>query len=208
LLGGTGLASPTVARSPAPDGTAIPAAGATRHDRPARTRPGALQEERPYAPFHGAQRPQLSVGGGTSLPTGNLGQSQAAGWHGQVSMGYRPAMSPIGFRIDGMYHDLGSDLTNGSNFRTVAVSGNAVVEAPGMAVRPYLVGGAGLYNTKFQGAQSRNNLGLNGGVGLKFRMLDLESFVEARYHTALDATGTGSTERAASFVPITFGISF
>jgi opacity protein-like surface antigen len=155
-----------------------------------------------------AQRPQLSIGGGTSLPTGDLGTSQAAGWHGQVSMGYRPAMSPVGFRIDGMYHDLAAEATSGANFRTVAVSGNAVIEAPGMAVRPYLIGGAGLYNTKFQGVQSRNNLGLNGGVGLKFRMLDLETFVEARYHTALDAAGPSTDQRAANFVPITFGISF
>jgi hypothetical protein len=158
-----------------------------------------------------AQRPQLTIGGGTSLPTSDLGEALAAGWHGMVSMGYRPPMFPLGFRLDGAYHSLGGEQVGGMpdrNFRAVSVTGNVVAEAPGLAVRPYLVGGAGLYNTKLQGLESRNSLGLNGGVGLKFRLMDFESFVEARYHHALDALGSGDDKRAASFVPVTFGISF
>ena len=158
-----------------------------------------------------AQRPQLSLGGGTSLPTGDLGDATAAGWHGQISMGYRPPMFPLGFRVDGGYHDLGGETVGarrGSDFRAISVTGNVVLEAPTMAVRPYVIGGAGLYNTKLQGLASRNNVGLNGGVGLKFRLMDLESFVEARYHGALNAVGDGDTQRSARFVPITFRITF
>jgi len=155
-----------------------------------------------------AQRPQLSVGGGVAVPTGDLGEAQSAGWHGQVSMGYRPPMYPIGFRVDGLYHDMAGDLSAGQNFRTAAVTGNVVLEAPGLAVRPYLIGGVGYYNTKFQGAASRDGVGLNGGVGLKFRLADIESFVEARYHSAMNAIGPDGNERAAGFVPITFGVSF
>ena len=158
-----------------------------------------------------AQRPQLGIGGGTSLPTSDLGEAQAAGWHGLVSMGYRPPMFPLGFRLDGSYHSLAGEQVGGlpdRNFRAVSVTGNVVAEAPGLAVRPYLVGGAGYYNTKLQGLESRDSFGLNGGVGLKFRLMDFESFVEARYHHAIDALGTGNDKRAASFVPVTFGISF
>ena len=155
-----------------------------------------------------AQRPQLSVGGGVAVPTGDLGQAQSAGWHGQVSMGYRPPLFPLGFRVDGLYHDMAGDLEGAANFRTAAVSGNLVLEAPGLVVRPYLIGGVGYYNTKFQNTTSRNDVGLNGGVGLKFRLADLESFVEARYHTAMNAIGPEGNERSARFVPITFGISF
>jgi len=155
-----------------------------------------------------AQRPQISLGGGVSVPTSDLGEVQSAGWHGQVSMGYRPPLFPVGFRVDGLYHDMAGDLAPAQSFRTAAVSGNVVIEAPSLAVRPYLIGGVGYYNTKFEGAPSRNNVGLNGGVGLKFRLADLESFVEARYHTAMDAIGPEGGERSARFIPITFGISF
>ena len=155
-----------------------------------------------------AQRPQLGIGGGVAVPTGDLGQAQSAGWHGQISMGYRPPMFPLGFRVDGLYHDMAGDVPSAASFRTAAVTGNVVLEAPALAVRPYLIGGVGYYNTKFQGLASRDGLGFNGGVGLKFRLADLESFVEARYHTALNAIGPDGNERSASFVPITFGVSF
>ena len=159
----------------------------------------------------GAQaRPQLSVGGGVTLPTGDLGDFTDAGWHGQVSLGYRPPLYPVGFRIDGAYNDLGAS-SGGADFRAISVTGNVVVEAPGLVVRPYLIGGVGLYNTKAGDLDSRNNLGLNGGVGLRFRMMDVDAFVEGRYHAALgafDAGLLGDDERSAQYIPITFGISF
>jgi opacity protein-like surface antigen len=158
-----------------------------------------------------AQRPQVSLGGGASFPTSDLGDAQDAGWHGLVSMGYRPPLLPIGFRIDGMSRRLGAQSVGGSagrDFRAMAVTGNVVLEAPALAVRPYLIGGAGLYNTKFEGAEGRSNAGFNVGAGLRFHLLAFDSFVEARYHTVVDALGTGDNERAAHFVPVTFGISF
>ena len=155
-----------------------------------------------------AQRPQVGIGAGATIPVGDLADVESAGWHGLVTMGYRPAMSPVGFRLDGMYHDLNGEQAALPDFRAIAVTGNVVLEAPGMAVRPYLIAGAGLYNTKVQGFDSKNNLGLNGGAGLKFRLVGFDTFIEARYHTAIDALGPGDNESSASFVPITFGVSF
>ena len=152
-------------------------------------------------------RPQLSVGGGVTLPTGDLGDFTDAGWHGQVSLGYRPPLYPVGFRIDGAYHDLGAS-SGGADFRAISVTGNVVVEAPGLVVRPYLIGGVGLYNTKAGELDGRNNLGVNGGLGLRFRLMELDAFVEGRYHAAFDAFGANDDERSAQYVPITFGISF
>ena len=153
-------------------------------------------------------RPQLSVGGGVSLPTGDLADGVDAGWHGQVSLGYRPPLYPIGFRIDGAYNDFGAKGASTVDFRAISVTGNVVLEAPGLVVRPYLIGGVGLYNTKVSGADGRNNVGLNGGLGLRFRLAEADAFVESRYHAALNAIGSGDGERAAQYVPITFGIAF
>lgn len=156
-----------------------------------------------------AQRPTVGIGGGATFPVSDLGDTQGAGWHGLITMGYRPAASALGFRLDGMYHDMGADDVIGArDLRTIALTGNVVLEMPGTAVRPYLIGGAGLYNTKFQGRSSDNSLGLNAGAGLKFRFMEFDTFIETRYHAALDALERGGEDRAAQFVPVTFGISF
>ena len=156
-----------------------------------------------------AQRPTVGVGGGVTFPVSDLGDENGAGWHGLITMGYRPVNSVLGFRLDGAYHDLGADNVGGArDLRAIALTGNVVLEMPGVAVRPYLIGGAGLYNTKFQGLQSSNNLGLNGGAGLKFRFMEFDTFVEARFHAALDAINRGGEDRSAQFVPVTFGFSF
>ena len=153
-------------------------------------------------------RPQLAVGGGVTLPTGDLADGVDAGWHGQVSLGYRPPLYPIGFRIDGAYNDFGAKGGSTVDFRAISVTGNVVLEAPGLVVRPYLIGGVGLYNTKVSGTDSRNNFGVNGGAGLRFRLAEVDAFVESRYHAALGAIGSGDDERAAQYIPITFGIAF
>lgn len=158
-----------------------------------------------------AQRPQVGLGGGASLPTGDLSEEQGSGFHGLVTMGYRPAMYPIGFRLDGMYHKLDAEarsitLPASEDLRVLAFTGNVVLELPGMAVKPYFIGGGGLYNTKF--VESENNFGVNGGAGLKFRFMDFDTFIEARYHNIFDALGAGDNARSAVFVPITFGVSF
>lgn len=152
-------------------------------------------------------RPQLSLGGGVTIPTGDLGEGTDAGFNGQVSLGYRPPLYPVGFRIDGQYNDLAASNA-GADFRAISVTGNVVIEAPGLVVRPYLIGGVGLYNTKVEGLDGRNNVGVNGGVGLRFRLMDFDAFVEGRYHNAFDAFGIDDDERSAQYVPITFGISF
>ena len=177
------------------------------HSRPFALATLALALTAAAAPAAAQARPQLSLGGGVTIPTGDLGDFTDAGWHGQVSLGYRPPLYPVGFRIDGAYTDLGANNV-GVDFRAVSVTGNVVLEAPGLVVRPYLIGGVGLYNTKVSGLDSRNNLGVNGGAGLRFRLMDFDAFVESRYHAAFDAFGAGDDERAAQYVPITFGIAF
>lgn len=165
------------------------------------------------APAAHAQRPFVHVGGGATFPTGDLEgeEAQDVGWHAMVAMSYRPPAQPFGFRIEGAYHRLDSQEIGGvigPSLRLVTVTANLILEGPGSAVRPYLIGGGGLYNSKFDDAQVRNDLGANGGLGLRFRLLGLDSFVEARYHAAFKALGAAGDERTATFVPVTFGLSF
>ncbi|HEX6632282.1 MAG TPA: outer membrane beta-barrel protein [Gemmatimonadaceae bacterium] len=155
-----------------------------------------------------AQRPHLDLGGGASFPVGTLGDAQDAGWHALVAIGYRPPLSGLGFRLDGSYHRLhspGTGDTPGRDFRALAVTGNVVREGPALAVRPYVLAGAGLYRTELEGGEARTHPGATLGAGLRFHLLAVDAFVEARYHAMLDALPGGGT---GHLVPLTLGITF
>ena len=71
-------------------------------------------------------------------------------------------------------------------------------------MRPYLIGGAGIYGYKsdVSGASTNTDFGLNGGIGASFPLSGFNTFVEARYHHIF--TDVSATQ----FIPVTFGISF
>ena len=92
------------------------------------------------------------------------------------------------------------DFTNG--FHATA---NAMVNLGRRRESPYLIGGLGLYNSKFGRADSENAVGVNLGGGLRFVLGELNTFFEARYHAMLGETGAGAN---LQFVPITVGVMF
>jgi opacity protein-like surface antigen len=97
------------------------------------------------------------------------------------------------------------------NSRMLVGTANLIysLPVPGM-VKPYLIGGVGLYNGKSKlevngsssESESSTDFGLNGGAGMEFGLAGLSTFVEARFHSV-------STEGArTNFVPVTVGIKF
>ena len=70
--------------------------------------------------------------------------------------------------------------------------------------------GLGAYNRQMSinnlgKSDNKTTVGINAGGGLRFPLVGLSTFVEARYHVML-----GSSTDAANyqFIPITFGIMF
>jgi hypothetical protein len=154
-------------------------------------------------------RPSISVSGGASIPTGDLGDVEQTGWNANIGVGFRPALSPVGVRVEGMWHELdgeGTLLGDAPDYRVLGFTANLVYELPGLGVRPYLIGGGGLYNHKLDldGADSENDFGLNGGIGIRVPLTGFDTFLEARFHNVFDAI----LGESAQFVPITFGIAF
>src|SRR5690606_24920024 len=77
--------------------------------------------------------------------------------------------------------------------------------------RPYVIGGAGVYNVKekfdadiieFE-TDDQTKLGLNGGVGARFRLGGINGTLEARY---LSVFLEG--DRNMNVIPITIGLEF
>ncbi len=141
-----------------------------------------------------AQGVTVSLGGGLALPQSYLNSGTNAGAHGVVAVSVAPASLPVSIRIDGMYSRLGLSGGIDGHFRVFQGTANAVYRFPAAdatTIRPYLIGGLGVYNYQvitervlpFYRNDASTDLGLNGGAGVDVVAGALGVFTEARYHS-------------------------
>jgi opacity protein-like surface antigen len=156
----------------------------------------------------------LGVGGGVTVPTGSFGDAVGTGWNGMVVARVKPAVSPVGFQLDGFYNRFGLEGVDG-NGRIMGATANAVFAFPSAAVaRPYLLGGVGMYNSKASidggpEGESSTKFGLNAGAGMDFAFGGgARLFAEARFHAILKGAVDGATseETTAYMIPLTVGL--
>lgn len=155
-----------------------------------------------------AQGPRLGIAAGANIPTSTLEETHDVGYHAAVSLDIGSSSSPFGFRPEAAWYQFGGEGSIG-DLRSLALTGNVTVALPGTGVRPYLIGGAGYYNTKVEDVKADDSLGLNAGVGIRFTLAGRTSaFLEARMHHVIDGIQRGGEDRNAQFVPISFGLTF
>ena len=158
------------------------------------------------------RRTAVGFAAGATFPTGDLGDATSTGFHVLGTLAISgTASSPLGFRIDGMYNSL-SGKSSGPDINVWTVNGNLVFAFPGGSMAtPYIIGGAGWYNTKADedGAESTSNFGLNGGVGARFALSGFSTFAEVRFHNIFGDKNEITDERPSlRIIPLTFGIMF
>ena len=100
-----------------------------------------------------AQGAEVSLGGGLGIPLSNFDDIAKLGWHGLAAVSYVPTGSPVGIQIDGQYQQFKLDESvfgrSDLKDRFIIGTANAVFKfntAETSPVRPYLIGGAGVYN--------------------------------------------------------------
>lgn len=147
---------------------------------------------------------RFGVSGGLAAPMSDLGDVADLGYNVTAGLFFGGTRAPIGARIDGSLNGLSLKNTN-EDVRILDATANAVVNIGQLPTSPYLIGGVGLYNSKFGSADSENAIGVNLGGGLRFPVGDFSTFFEARYHRMLGDRGSGAN---LQFIPITFGIVF
>ena len=156
-------------------------------------------------PAHAQRRTSVGLAAGASIPVGDLGDATSTGFHVLGTLAVSgTASSPVGFRIDGMYNKL-SGKNSGPDVNVWTVNGNLVYAFPGgMTATPYIIAGAGWYNSKADqsGAESSSDLGINAGLGARFALSGFSTFAEVRFHNIF------SDPNSAQFIPLTFGILF
>jgi hypothetical protein len=156
-----------------------------------------------------AQDTRFWVSGGVAVPLGDFDDVVKVGWQGTAGVSVAPRSLPIGLQVDGTFGQFADqsplDLKNQWIYGTV----NAVYRfstSEESTVRPYLIGGAGVYNSKETGSDalggSSTKFGLNAGAGFDFSFGGARLFVEGRFHDVLVAGPN------LQFIPITIGIRF
>jgi hypothetical protein len=158
--------------------------------------PGASAQ----APVQTVPFPIFGVGGGISIPAGGVAKDRAPGFNLVGLAEFRTPSEPLGIRAEALYQYFGAKqnsvgVESSNNFAALI---NVVYHAPRSQVRPYVIGGMGLYHISDHG----NNAGVNGGVGVTIPLTGMGAYAEVRLHAALT--------QGPSFVtlPITFGITF
>jgi len=173
-----------------------------------------------------AQRPRAhtssssitwSAGAGMSVPTGDLSNGAASGFHVQGTSAYHRLGLPVDLRAELAYHRFGEKdytVAGARPGQTIAYAGKSsmiagIVDASYALntigqVRPYLLGGPGVYNTRAEltrvgsptTTSSETKVGLNVGGGMNFSFLGRRTYLEARYNHV----------DQAAWIPITLGI--
>ena len=179
----------------------------------------------------GPTRPvSFGVSGGLSIPTGDAGDVFASGFNvdALVEVQARPA-SPLAFRFEAgyqrfelkdelkdLFEEFGGDVD--VDARILSGLANVVYKFPGTTVRPYVLGGIGVFNlggsVSISGFEefeeeldtddsgSTTSFGYNVGGGLEVPLSGLTAFGEVRFQQIrIDGSGF-------NIVPIKVGIRF
>jgi hypothetical protein len=168
------------------------------------------------APALRAQGAEFSLGGGVGVPLGDFDDNAKLGWHGLAAVSFVPNGWPVGIQIDGSYQQFNLDDAVNPGFsglknRFIMGTGNIVFKFKSSEesnFRPYLIGGAGVYNSKVTGSDNANSLiqggttdfGINAGAGFDIKTSGIGLFLEGRFH---DVFNDGPNTK---FIPITLGI--
>lgn len=154
----------------------------------------------------------LGIAAGATVPTGDFADAYGTGFNIMGTLGFQPAAMPVGVRFDLMYHSLPGEDLGGvvelEDLNIIAGSANAILTVSNTGgVRPYLIGGIGMYRADGGGDETSTDFGINGGAGLEFGLAGFSTFLEARYHSVfIDDEGTDVGN--LNLIPIVFGLRF
>ncbi|MBA3258172.1 MAG: outer membrane beta-barrel protein [Gemmatimonadales bacterium] len=161
-----------------------------------------------------AQGLSFGVGAGAVMPTGTYGDFNSMGWNVTAVARLKPPVAPLGLQVDGFYNRFGLESGIDGHSSIIGATANAVFAFPSVSpVRPYLLGGAGVYNQKASVAgesASQTKVGLNAGAGFDFALGSAKLFADARFHAILKGSVDATTgdEATAYMIPITLGLRF
>ena len=146
----------------------------------------------------------LGLAAGATIPLNTYGADKNVGYHLGLVLDVRLPTDALGVRVDGTFNEM-KYSGNSTKAQIWCASGNLLLKMPiSSVVAPYLIAGAGVYNSRrtlLFGSTGSTDFGFNAGGGLRYKLTDGFAFVEARYH----AVSGGNDIR---ILPISIGIIF
>jgi len=146
---------------------------------------------------------RFGLGAGLIFPTGNYGTVDKAGWHVMGLIQLPIAHSPIHLRFDGMYGSTSHKSAFGPGSTKLAGATADLLYHLGeraSKVRPYVLGGLGIFNVSDGSSTTKFTFGLGGG--LLFGVGNAHAFLEGRY-MSIQTSGS-----SLNFLPVSFGLMF
>ncbi len=132
----------------------------------------------------------FGISAGAVIPVTDLSESHKTGFYAGGHIGFNVPVLPVAARLEGFYSNVparAEDIVGlrDGGIRIAGAIANVVYGFGGLGVRPYVIAGAGAYNSSYVRG-STTDLGFNGGLGARFRLARLEAFTEARLHRISD----------------------
>lgn len=170
----------------------------------------------------------FGVSAGAAVPTGDFADGVNTGYSVDGLVTLRVPASPVSFRGEVGYTRFGyktsafeEDVDVSGNVRFISGVANVVLTFPAgptAVVRPYLIGGLGIYNGRnsFSGGgvtvntNSQNKFGFNGGAGIEIPLSGITGMGEVRF-VSVRTEGENDDDVLpvnANHVAIRFGIRF
>ena len=178
----------------------------------------------------------IGISGGVAVPSAELSNGGSNGFSGTNtgynvtgSIAFALPVSPFGLRLDASYNRFGTkniaflaiappcsgvcSLPAGpvgynADVRVLAYTANVVYALPWPTpvIRPYILGGGGIYNVVQEptvgDSYSQTNAGYELGAGAAVPLGVFKTFIEARYQRVNQHSGS------VAFVPISVGVEF
>lgn len=133
------------------------------------------------APGAAQAQVQLLAAAGLTNPMSDLNDVADVGWHLMGGAELSVGTLPVSLRADGNYDSFGEQ---GMTPRPKVLSGalSLVVRFPGVGLRPYVLGGVGVYRTSLDAvdSQTTSDKGIHGAFGVDIGALGFGGFAELR----------------------------
>lgn len=170
----------------------------------------------------GATRPiRVMIGGGATVPVGNLGKRYNDGYNLQGSLLFHFAEFPLNLRTDVSYSrmklndllSLYSDSYGSASAKLLGGLANLTLPLGSGPVRPYFMAGLGAFSVdpakigSIDSVKTSVSFAINGGAGATLRFLGLEAFVEVRVNNVFTDKGIVDS-KGIQVIPLTFGLIF
>jgi opacity protein-like surface antigen len=175
----------------------------------------------------------VGISGGAAVPTGDFGDDVNTGFSVDGLITLRVPTLPVSFRGEVGYTRFGikqsafedDDEDASGNLRFFSGVANVIFSVPAgptAVVRPYLIGGVGLYNGRVNvegggesaSSEAANKFGFNAGAGIEIPLSGITGLGEVRFvsvRTKVDADDEDDNLALpfnANHVAIRFGVRF